>query len=98
MAATPPAEPPTEENHDHNKLLQPSVVASAASPPLPARFSGDHLALGFWWGRRRRRPGYRRSRSEHSGSVAKSEPGLRRPRRQLLGGHANSNHLRRYGA
>jgi hypothetical protein len=90
MAATPPAEPPTEENHDHNEPLQPSVVASAASPPLPARAPGDHLALGLRWRRRGRRPGHRRSRSEHSGSVAKSEPGLRRPRRQLLGGHADS--------
>src|SRR5215217_2035549 len=44
MAATPPAEPPTEENHDHNEPLQPSVVASAASPPLPARFPGDQAA------------------------------------------------------
>src|SRR5829696_3535110 len=95
MAATPPAEPPTTENHDHNEPLQPSVVASAASPPLPARVPGDHLALGLRCRRRERRPSYRRSRSERPGFVAESEPGLRRPRRQPLGGHADPNHLRR---
>src|SRR5215213_2140080 len=78
MAATPPAEPPTKENYDHNEPFLPSAVASAASPPLPARARapGEHLTLGLRWGRRGRQLGHRRSRSKHSGSVAKSEPGL----------------------
>ena len=64
----------------------------AAASLLPARARappGDHLALGLRRGRRRRRPSHRRSRSEHPGSDAESEPGLRRPGCQFLGGHAD---------